>query len=420
MVIGAGVAGMKASLLLAGAGWKVHLVESSSVIGGRTIQWEDIYPGFECATCMVSPMQQEVLRHELIRVSLLSEVLSIEEVENGFRARIRSRASSVDPEACIGCAECSSACPEETDNGFEEDLVPRKAISVPCAGALPNVPWLDRDTCSRFTQGSQCSLCRDACMFEAIDFTSSDLEFQIDAAAVILATGYDTEPLESFLSPESISNPGVFSAAQFERYYASNGPTSGSLTTKAGKVPSSIAIMPHAGGTGEWSGLNTMYSLKFLHYMEEKLPDCEPVLLLDDSYRPHPSNDRFHSALENAKAGRLLYRTEPEILCGEDGEIKIGLKTEEGEMNLQTDMLILCTPIRPSSGTALMTEMLDLETDDLGFILSPDSRSSAVTTSRPGIFAAGSAMGPMGISRSVVRSSAAAARVLSMRKDGEE
>ena len=93
LVIGAGPAGMKASLLLASADRKVILVEESSVIGGGVIRCEDIYPAMECATCMVSPMQQEVLRNNGIQVLTLSRVTSIEGSAGNFRVAVSSRAS---------------------------------------------------------------------------------------------------------------------------------------------------------------------------------------------------------------------------------------------------------------------------------------------------------------------------------------
>ena len=68
LVIGAGLAGMKASLLLANAGLKVYLIEKDSLIGGCTIKFEEVYPNMECATCMVAPIQQDVLQNENIEL----------------------------------------------------------------------------------------------------------------------------------------------------------------------------------------------------------------------------------------------------------------------------------------------------------------------------------------------------------------
>jgi len=49
MVIGAGIAGMQASLDLANSGFYVHLVEQSPAIGGVMAQLDKTFPTNECA-----------------------------------------------------------------------------------------------------------------------------------------------------------------------------------------------------------------------------------------------------------------------------------------------------------------------------------------------------------------------------------
>ena len=49
MVVGAGIAGMQASLDLANSGFYVHLVEQSPAIGGVMAQLDKTFPTNECA-----------------------------------------------------------------------------------------------------------------------------------------------------------------------------------------------------------------------------------------------------------------------------------------------------------------------------------------------------------------------------------
>ena len=115
LVIGAGVAGLEASLLLASAGRKCYLVEKTSVIGGMLIKCEDVFANMECATCMIAPRQQAVLQNDLIEVLTLSEVTGLEGSTGSFHAHVRQKASFVDPVACIGCAACFEACIDNQD-----------------------------------------------------------------------------------------------------------------------------------------------------------------------------------------------------------------------------------------------------------------------------------------------------------------
>ncbi len=49
MVIGGGIAGMQASLDLADSGYFVHLIESSSAIGGMMSGLDKTFPTNDCA-----------------------------------------------------------------------------------------------------------------------------------------------------------------------------------------------------------------------------------------------------------------------------------------------------------------------------------------------------------------------------------
>ena len=49
MIIGAGIAGMQASLDLAASGYYVHLVDRSSSIGGMMAQLDKTFPTNDCA-----------------------------------------------------------------------------------------------------------------------------------------------------------------------------------------------------------------------------------------------------------------------------------------------------------------------------------------------------------------------------------
>lgn len=49
LVIGGGIAGVQASLDLAGAGYQVYLVEKTSSLGGRMAQLDKTFPTMDCS-----------------------------------------------------------------------------------------------------------------------------------------------------------------------------------------------------------------------------------------------------------------------------------------------------------------------------------------------------------------------------------
>ena len=187
LVIGAGIAGIEASLLLSKADRKVHLVEKNSYTGGTAIKFEEVFSNMECSTCMLAPKQQELLQDENINLLTLAEVEEIKGDAGDFTVRIHKKARFVDMINCIGCSACFEPCPVIIKNEFEECLSDRKAIYVPCTGALPNVPMIDTENCLRF-KGEKCTACQEACMFEAIDYNQKDEKIELKVGAIIVAT----------------------------------------------------------------------------------------------------------------------------------------------------------------------------------------------------------------------------------------
>lgn len=49
LVIGGGIAGIQTSLDLAKAGFRVHVVERTSSIGGRMSQLDKVFPTVDCS-----------------------------------------------------------------------------------------------------------------------------------------------------------------------------------------------------------------------------------------------------------------------------------------------------------------------------------------------------------------------------------
>ena len=74
LVIGAGIAGIEASLMLSTSDRKVHLIEKTSYTGGTVIKFEEVFSNMECSTCMVAPIQQDLLQDKNINLLTLAEV----------------------------------------------------------------------------------------------------------------------------------------------------------------------------------------------------------------------------------------------------------------------------------------------------------------------------------------------------------
>ncbi len=144
LVVGGGIAGIQASLDLADAGYKVHLLESSPAIGGTMAQLDKTFPTNDCSMCILSPKVVECARHLNINLMTWAELEQVEGEAGNFSVRIRHKPRLVHADRCTGCAECTSVCPIEVPNAFDENMGMRKAIYRPFPQAVPNIFAIDK------------------------------------------------------------------------------------------------------------------------------------------------------------------------------------------------------------------------------------------------------------------------------------
>ena len=410
LVIGAGIAGMEASLLLSSAGLEVHLLDKVSYTGGTSVLFEQAFPNLECATCMLSPRQQDLLQDPKIHLHTLAEVERANPVPGGFEVTIKKRAGFIDPQACIGCGACYDPCPVSKPNEAEMGLSLRKAVYVPFPGALPNVPMIDRDLCLRF-QGKECQLCKDACVFEAVDFGQRDEELLLRVRAIIVATGSKATDL-ALLPRYGHGRLGeVYGALEFERLFSSNGPTGGNIIRRDGTPPGSVALVHCVGReeAGYCSAVCCMYLLKFNHYLRAKIPSVEVHQYFSDLTIPGPSSERFFRRM--MEGGTDLVRARN--LRVEEGENRPKVVFEDAlgqQMERAVDMVVLAPALRPHREAERLAKALGIPLGDFGYYA--QGSSGPVSTPRKGIYVIGGAQGPKAMDAAVADAYAAVAHIL--------
>jgi heterodisulfide reductase subunit A-like polyferredoxin len=138
MVVGGGIAGIQASLDLADQGFRVHLVESKSAIGGHMAKLDKTFPTNDCAMCTISPKLVEVGRHLNIELLVDTEVLGIEGEPGKFNVSLRRKPRYVDVAKCVGCGDCADVCPVVLTDTFNEGLSERHAAYKLYPQAVPD------------------------------------------------------------------------------------------------------------------------------------------------------------------------------------------------------------------------------------------------------------------------------------------
>jgi len=415
LVIGSGVAGLTAARLLAGADRKVHLVERSPAVGGRVALLGDVYPGMECASCMLEPLMDEVLHHPQIELHTYSEVEEVLGYLGNFTVRVRERARHVDPDACYGCRTCHESCPVEVPNEADNGLATRKSLYIPYEGALPNATLLDEGSCLRFN-GEDCDACAAACPFGAIDLEQTDREVEVQVGAIVLATGAE---------PAALAEPGdvdgLIDAMTLERMLNSAGPTGGELCLPGKQPPRSIALIHCADNNGAapvepCSKLCCMSFSKYIGLIREKLPECEihrfawERCVGGKGYREFANSAEQKPGLTSVQLG-----AGDRVLGVENGGDRVVVKYTRGggQHELAVDLAVIAPPLGGASGIDELTSRLRLDIGSDRFVVEEHERLRPFETRIEGVLVAGCARGAGDIQDSASQGAATAGSVLS-------
>jgi heterodisulfide reductase subunit A-like polyferredoxin len=144
LVIGAGIAGMQAALDIADKGFKVHLVEKDTCVGGHMAQLDKTFPTLDCSACISTPKMVDTANHPNINLLAYSEIVRVEGKAGHFKVTVRKKPRFVDVTKCTGCGDCAAQCPVTLPNEFDMGLGNRKAIYISFPQAVPLKYAMDR------------------------------------------------------------------------------------------------------------------------------------------------------------------------------------------------------------------------------------------------------------------------------------
>ena len=420
VVVGGGIGGMQASLDLANSGFKVHIVQRDSSIGGTMVMLDKTFPTGDCSMCMISPKMVEVGRHPNIEIHSLSEITSVDGVPGDFKVGVKQKARYVDPEKCTGCGICEEKCPKKVTSEYEQGLIKRKAIFSLFPQALPNTRVIDRDNCIYFKNG-RCKACEKFCPSDAILWEDEDKEFDINVGAVILSPGLDRYDPEIRQELGYGRWPNVVTSVQFERILSASGPFRGEVKRPGDeKHPKKVAWIQCVGSrdghnANPWcSSVCCMYATKQSIIAKEHDGNVEPTIFYMemrafgkdfDKYVDRAKNEfgvRYQRAMvsairEEADTGNLILR-----YAGENGIL----------IDEIFDLVVLSVGLEPHSDALDFANTVGIEPNIHRF--AKTTQFQPVETTRSGVYVTGIYQGPKDIPDTVMQGSAVAGSAMAL------
>lgn len=425
LVIGGGVAGLRAALDIARQGLRVTLVEKSPFLGGRMAQLESIFPTDEKPRQLLHDLMEQVTTNPHITILNNAEVTAVSGYVGNFNVTVTEHSRGVDEEMA---ASLLAACTQETPDPFNYGLTKRKVIYLPYEGCYPPSPAVDWE----HYDGQPIQV-----NGKSIPLKDEPKVHELTAGAIVLATGFDPyEPRRGEYGYGEI--PEVVTLPQLIRILAQV--PEGKPLTWNGHPVRDVALI-HCVGSRQIEGVHAPQAdgqvnnycsrvccTASLHTALE-LRQRFPKLNIYELYQDIRTYGRGHEAIyqqarkEMVRFVRYHGDEMPEVLAAPAGDthpvlvrVKDSLTYNE-EIEIPVDLVVLAVGMMPRQIDDLVN-MLKVSRGADRFLLEAHPKLRPVEMAVRGIILAGTAQGPMNIQESLAAASAAAAKAASLLGQG--
>jgi len=412
LIIGAGVAGIQASVDLAEVGFGVYLVEQKPRLGGHTPLLCKVFPTLENATELMKPMVQSVVKHPKIKTMSYSEIESVEGTIGDFSVDTVRKARYVDGKRCTLCGECSKVCPVDVPKEYEMGLGTRKAIYLPSPFPFPQRYLIDKENCLYFKDHS-CTACREACPENAINYEEKDREERLQADVIVVATGFKPYDVRKIGQYKYGIYRNVITGLEYERLCSSNGPTEGKIVRIDNKrKPKSVVYVVCVGSRDEQHleyccRIGCVNALKHAHFLKNQHGrEVEAYICYTDLRAVGKHAEKFYRQVRELEVN-FIHGEPSEIRELPDKSLTIEVYDQATSklLSITADLVVLETGLEPNTD---LQKQLRVPLNENGFFKVAHPQLAAHETPIKGIFLAGSVQEPMNVGETAAHASAVA------------
>ncbi len=265
---------------------------------------------------------------------------------------------------------------------------------------------------------SECSQCITTCPANAVDMAMRERVEEVEAAAVIMSTGFKLFPAELKTQYGYGTLKNVITGMHMDRLLAPTRPYNSVLRPGDGKVPDNIAFVLCTGSRDctvdnqLCSRVCCMYSVKHNQLIMGALPLADVTVYYMDIRAFSKGYDEFYQQAEamgaNFVRGRIAGIDE-----NQDGNLVLQYEdiANGGQtVTAEHDLVVLSVGMLPNTDAYGIFSGESLQTDDFSFVKEMDEDIDPGRTSIDGVFVAGTASGARDIPDSILHAGAAAAQ----------
>ncbi len=405
LVVGGGISGLTAATEAAEAGYDVVMIEKTPYLGGRVSKMNKYFPKLCPPSCGLEINYRRIKFNPKIIYYTLAEIERIEGTAGNFNVSVQLNPRYVN-DKCVACNECVDACPVEVPNDYNAGMDKRKAIYLPSEQSFPFQYAIDTGACKK----AECGKCEEICKYDAIDINMKPEVVEVNAGAIILATGWNPYDATKIDNLGFGTSPNIITNVMMERLASGTGPTGGKLLRPSdGKEVKSVAFVQCAGSRDEnhlefCSAVCCMASLKQATYVREQYPDSKATMFYIDVRTPGTAYERFLNKIKEDENVTLVKGKVAKVETDPSGDIIVTAEDilAGGKVRTQVDLCVLATGMAPAVGSVKLPDTVKI--NENGFI--------APGGDEHGIFAVGCSKNPADVAKSVQDATAAALKAI--------